>query len=396
MCARLSPPGIIAFAKDWLEDETSNHHVLRELSKTRRVLWLNSVGTRNPKLTSGRDLGRIKKKLTEFARGPVRVEHDLWVFSPLVLPMPHHPLARRINQAILRATIGHLRRRLGLERFHLWTFLPNVADYMNGLGEELSVYYCVDEWSLFSHLDRQKTAATEQALLKRVDCVFAVTDQLAAAKRAVNPETHLAPHGVDQADFARALDPATVVPADLAALPRPVLGFYGTLRDWVDLELIAAVARARPSWSVALIGQVLDPPEGLAGLPNVHLLGRKPHADLPLYCKGFDVALIPYRLNERMRSVNPIKLREYLSAGLPVVSTSVPEVAKYADASGRCTLADDPASFVAAVEHALATDSPDRRRSRSDAMKNETWPLRVANVARVVDEVARRKGNAPR
>ena len=258
MCARLSPPGIIAFAKDWLEDETSNHHVLRELSKTRRVLWLNSIATRNPKMSSGRDLGRIRKKLAEFASGPVRVENDLWVFSPLVVPLPHLPLARRLNQRILRTTLRYLRHKLDLQRFHLWTFLPNVSDYMVGLGEELSVYYCVDEWSLFGHLDRERTVASERRLLDKVDCVFAVTDQLVAAKRSVNPETHLAPHGVDQMDFARALDPSTVVPADLAALPRPVLGFYGTLRDWVDIELIAAVARARPSWSIALIGQVLD------------------------------------------------------------------------------------------------------------------------------------------
>jgi glycosyltransferase involved in cell wall biosynthesis len=384
----LSPPGIIAFAKDWLEDETSNHHVLRELSKTRRVLWLNSVATRNPKLTSGRDLGRIKKKLAEFARGPVRVENDLWVFSPLVLPMPHLPAARRVNHAILHATLRYLRHKLDLDRFHLWTFLPNVADYMSGLGEELSVYYCVDEWSLFGYLDREKIVATERKLLEKVDCVFAVTDRLAADKRAINPETHLAPHGVDQADFARALDPATEVPADLRALPRPVLGFYGTLRDWVDLDLIAAVARARPSWSIALIGQVLDKPVGLDGLTNVHLLGRKPHADLARYCKGFDVALIPYRLKERTAYVNPIKLREYLSAGLPVVSTPLPEVSKYPT---WCAVADDPASFIAAVERALAGDSPDARRARSEAMKSETWPIRVANVARIVDEVAARK-----
>ena len=305
--------------------------------------------------------------------------------------MPHVSLARQINREILRWTVRRLRRQLDLNRFHLWTFLPNVSDYMDGLGEELSVYYCVDEWSMFSHLDRGKTVAAERNLLEKVDCVFAVTDQLAAVKRAVNPETHLAPHGVDRDDFARALDPATVVPADLAGLPRPVIGFYGTLRDWVDVELIAAVARARPSWSIALIGQVLDKPTALAGLPNVHLLGRKPHADLPRYCKGFDLAIIPYLLIERMAFVNPIKLREYLSAGLPVVSTSIPEAAKY---SAWCSIADGPAAFLAAIEQQLAGDSPEKRRARSEAMKSETWPIRVANVARIVEEVARRKGSA--
>jgi glycosyltransferase involved in cell wall biosynthesis len=384
-------PGIIAFAKDWHEDPTSNHHVLRELAKTRRVLWLNSVGTRAPQLTSGRDLGKIRRKLGEFARGPVRVENDLWVFSPLVLPLPHSAAARRINRAALRATIGVLRRRLGLGDFHLWTFLPNVADYVGTLGESLSVYYCVDEWSMFSYLDRDETVAAERALLAKVDVVFAINGALAEAKRAANPATHVAPHGVDHALFARALDDATRIPDDLAALPGPRIGFYGTLRDWVDLDLVAAVARARPAWSIVLVGQVLGDVGAVAGLANVHLLGRRPHAELPAYCKGFDVALIPYRIDERMAYVNPIKLREYLSAGVPVVSTAVPEVRRYAR---WCQIADDGPGFVAAIERALADDSPAARRERSAAMAAETWPARVAEVARIVETTQLRKRDA--
>jgi hypothetical protein len=160
-------PGIIAFAKDWHEDPTSNHHVLRELARTRRVLWLNSVGTRTPKLSSGRDLGKIRRKLGEFTKGPVNVENDLWVFSPLVLPFPHSPLARAANGRILRATIAALRWRLGLREFDLWTFLPNVADYVGSLGERRSVYYCVDEWSLFSYLNEAETRRAEHALPRR-------------------------------------------------------------------------------------------------------------------------------------------------------------------------------------------------------------------------------------
>jgi glycosyltransferase involved in cell wall biosynthesis len=391
---RFVPPGIVAFAKDWSEDPTSNHHVLRELARTRRVLWLNSVATRTPKLTSGRDLGKIRRKLGEFTRGPVRVEHDLWVFSPLVLPLPHSAWARTINQQILRATIRGLRWRLGLDEFQLWTFLPNVADYVGTLGETLAVYYCVDEWSMFSYVDRAHTVAAERALLGKVDCVFAINHALAEAKRAVHAETHVSPHGVDHAAFARALDPDTRVPADLAALARPVIGFYGTVQDWVDLELVAAVARARPQWTIALIGQVLSDASAIAGIPNVHLLGRRPHAELPAYCKGFDVGWIPYRIDERMTFVNPIKLREYLSAGLPVVSTAVPEVVRLAERLAdrdACAIAGDAATTIAAIERALATDTPARRRERSAVMASETWTARVDTVAKIVDDVARRR-----
>jgi glycosyltransferase involved in cell wall biosynthesis len=124
------------------------------------------------------------------------------------------------------------------------------------------------------------------------------------------------------------------------------------------------------------------------GLPNVHLLGRKPHDQLAAYCKGFDVGLIPYRIDERMRFVNPIKLREYLAAGLPVVSTAVPEVRRY---PALATVADDHAAFIAGVELALASDSPAARAARSDAMRSETWHARVAECAAAVEHAAARR-----
>jgi glycosyltransferase involved in cell wall biosynthesis len=388
------PAGIIAFAKDWNEDPTSNHHVLRELAKTRRVLWLNSLATRTPKLSSSRDLGKIRRKLGEFARGPVRVENDLWVFTPLVLPLPHLAAARAANKLALRATIAALRLRLGLRRFHLWTFLPNVPDYVGVLGEELAVYYCVDEWSMFSYLDRDNTVALERRLLGKVDAVFAINHALADAKRAVNPATFVSPHGVDVALFGQALAEDTAVPADLAAIAgagaskRPVIGFYGTLQDWVDLELVEQVARARPDWAVVLIGQIMVDVERLRQLPNVHLLGRRTHAELPAYCKGFDVGIIPYRRQERMEFVNPIKLREYLAAGLPVVSTSVPEVVRYGE---RCAIADTAPDFVKAIEAALGAGSRPARQARAAAMANESWAARVAEVARNVETIAAAK-----
>jgi glycosyltransferase involved in cell wall biosynthesis len=379
------PLPIIAFAKDWHEDPTSNHHVLRELAKTRRVLWLNSLATRTPSLASGRDLGKIKRKLVEFAKGPVHVESDLWVFSPLVLPLPHQAWARSINKQVLRATIRALRWKLGIERFQLWTFLPNSADYVGTLGEESSVYYCVDEWSLFSYLDREQTIAAERELLRKVDAVFAINHALADAKRDINPSTFVSPHGVDHELFARALDSTTEIPSDIASIVGPRIGFYGTIRDWVDLDLVAHVAKARPAWSIVLLGQVLCDASSVSRLPNVHLLGQKRHDELPAYCKAFDVGIIPYRLDARTAFVNPLKLREYLSAGVPVVSTPVPEVTRFRE---HCRIAATRGEFVDAIEAALKDGGAMARRVRSDSMKDETWSARVVAVMRTVDEIS--------
>lgn len=380
-----SRENIICFAKDWNEDPTSNHHVMIEMAKTHKVLWLNSVATRTPNLGSARDLRKIATKLGAFFRGPEKIHDNLWVYTPIVLPFPHSAAARAVNRHILRATVRALRLALGMDEFQLWTFLPNVADYVGTLGESLVVYYVVDEWSMFSYIDTEKTVAAERRLLERADVVFGVCHALVDGKRRHNPETHLSTHGVDHALFARALDPATAVPADLAALPRPVIGFYGTLQDWVDLDLIAFLAERHPDWSIALIGQALADTSRVTRFPNVHLLGRKPHAELPAYCKGFDVGIIPYVISERMRYVNPIKLREYLSAGVPVVSTAVPEVAHYGD---YCAVAHDYPAFERGVIEALAGDSPERRQARSRAMAGETWTAKVDAVRAIVARVA--------
>jgi len=383
------PTPIIAFSKDFHEDPTSNHHVLRELAKTRRVLWINSLATRKPNLSSSRDLAKIKRKLGEFTQGAVNVENDLWVATPLVLPLPYNPVARALNRQIIRFTIQKLRKQLDIDTFQLWTFLPNVAPYIGTLGEELSVYYCVDEWATFPGIDKQTLVNLERQLLERVDVTFTTSLALAEKKRVHCPATYLAPHGVDYAKFATALDEGVTVPADLARLPGPKVGFFGTLRDFLDYELIAHVAKARPDWSIALIGQDLSAGTQLIkGLPNVHLLGQKKHDELPGYCKGFDVGLIPYRIDDDVKFINPLKLREYLSAGLPVVSTDMPEVQPYAHL---CHIAKTGDEMVAAIEKALTEGTLDQRAARCESMKTETWQARVASVTRTVDLIEHRK-----
>ncbi|HVK89360.1 MAG TPA: glycosyltransferase [Kofleriaceae bacterium] len=377
---------IIAFSKDWHEDPTSNHHVLRELAKTRRVVWLNSLSTRTPSMSS-RDLAKIKRKLLEFTVGPVNVERDLWVVTPLVLPMPHHPIARAVNRHVVRSTIEHVRERLAIREFDLWTFLPNTGDYIGTLDEQLTVYYCVDEWASFPGLDAAATREAERRLLGRVDATFATSRALAAAKRAVCPNTFFAPHGVDYAKFARALSPATAVPDDLLAVPPPRLGFFGTLRDFIDYDLLAMIARRRPDWSIALIGQQLSPHVAkLRDLPNVYFLGQKSHDELPAYCKGFDVGLVPYRMDDDVKFINPLKLREYLCAGLPVVTTAMPEVQPYAHL---CYIARSYDDALPAIERALAERSPSLSRRRSEAMRPETWSARVADVVATLAEIER-------
>ena len=237
-------------------------------------------------------------------------------------------------------------------------------------------------------LIEDKIVAMERKLCERVDLVFCTARTLLERKGVYNPNTFLASHGVDHAHFAKALDEKTEIAEEIRHLPKPVFGFIGLVQDWVDVDFFAYLAERRPDWSVVVVGKSLVDLTKLKKYKNIHLLGRKPYESLASYCKGFDVSLIPFVLNELTRNVNPIKLREYLSAGLAVVSTDIPEVTMYANAAngspgklnGAVLVGKTHEELFAHCERALREDSPEARRARSEEMKKETWEVKVGEL----------------
>jgi glycosyltransferase involved in cell wall biosynthesis len=374
---------IVCFGKDWSDHPTSVNHVMNELAANNRVLWLNSIGSRAPALKSARDLKKIVRKLASFKEGVIQVKDTMWVYTPIVLPFPHSALAVRLNREILKRSLAIVRRRLGFEDFQLWSFYPTPVEYVGRLGESLSVYYIVDAWDHLPEMDRDRIRQADEEFARKADVVFATAKSLVELKKALNPETHLASHGVDHALFSKALDQDTQVPEDLSRLPQPVIGFFGLIQAWIDQDLICEVAKRHPEWSIAIIGRANCDVAKMQAVPNIHLLGGRDYGTLPQYCRGMAVGLIPFKVNELTYHVNPIKLREYLSAGLPVVSTDLPEVEAYGQL---CTVAKSTDAFVTGIERELAGDSQAKRNERSHAMLTEQWS---AVVSRVGDHVVR-------
>ena len=373
---------IICFAHDWNGDPTSKTHIMRILSEKNRILWVDSIGMRRPTV-SGRDARRLARKLRQITRGLVTVNPNLHVASPLVLPLPGVPGVDRLNATLLSASLRYFARRAGLTRPIVWTFLPTTVGLLGRLGESRVIYHCVDEYSAFAGVPREALRRMEAELVRRADLVLASSETLAEARRRVNPRTFFVSHGVDVAHFSRALDPALPRPADVAGLAGPVIGFFGLLAEWIDLELLAAIARRRPHWTLLLLGKATVDTGALRALPNVRLLGQKPYAALPAYCRAFDVGLIPFRIDELTVRANPLKLREYLAAGLPVVSTDLPEVRKYA---GLVRLAGGPEGFIEAIEAALADRNEPADRARVAAMQSESWEARVEQISELLED----------
>ena len=376
---------IICFAHDWAGDPTSKTHIMRILSEKNRILWVNSIGMRRPSV-SGRDTRRLLAKLRQAARGLVRVHANLHVVSPLVLPLPGVAGVDRLNATLLTASLRHFARRAGLARPIVWTFLPTTAGLVGRLGESRLIYHCVDEYSAFAGVPREALRRMEADLVRRADLVLTSSETLAEARRPLNPNTWFVSHGVDVGHFSRAVEPGPAPPPDASGLARPVLGFFGLIAEWIDLPLLGEIARRRPDWTLLLIGKATVDTSPLRGLPNVRLLGQRPYAALPDYCRAFDVGLIPFRIDELTVRANPLKLREYLAAGLPVVSSDLPEVRRYAEL---VELAHGPAGFIAAVETALAERGDAAARARVEAMKHESWEARVEEISELIEATER-------
>lgn len=374
--------GIAYFGNDWYaENRTSSHHVATRLARHLPVLYVSCPGIRQP-TASGRDLRRGLAKLLDALRRPVRIEGELWHCTVPQLPFAAVPGVQAFNRVFGRWAARRALRHAGIDRCISWFTVPHPGFLAGKLDDELCVYYCTDDYASFPGVDVPLITRRDRDLTVRADLVFAATPALVEPKRALNPSTVFSPHGVDVELFGTAADPATRVPDSIRDLPRPVIGYTGTIHDWVDLDMIAWLAGQRPSWSFLLVGHAATDTRMLQSLPNVHLPGPQPYLDLPRWSKAFDVAVIPQRRNRWIANANPLKLREYLAAGKPVVSVRNPEIEKYAR---WVRIADDRDAFLAALDAAVLDNGPEAARERMAAVAHETWERRVDAVLDAVN-----------
>ena len=380
----------IVFADNWGRHPSSTQHIFRHVLRNNRVLWVHTIGLRNPSWNAY-DLKRSAEILRRFTRkqsGQADSVPNLWISNPRMLPYSGVGAIRALNRASVVSTVKAAVRNLGFTDPVLVVAAPNGADYLGSLGERLSVYYCIDDFTQWPGALRRRIAEWEEVLLRRCDVVMATAQSLREKKTRAGRVPLYLPHGVDVDHFARR---GAGVPGRMAALPKPVIGFFGAISPWVDLDLIAGIARSRPAWSIAMIGGADVDVEPLRALPNVHLLGKVSYAELPAYAQGFDVGLIPFVINELTASVNPLKLLEYFACGLPVVSSDMPEVHRFGSAVG---IAHGTGGFVAAIDASLAADSPALRRERLDIARQSSWEAAADRFcgyisAELADRIAR-------
>ena len=345
---------------------TNKQHVACALADLgQRVLYVESLGLRPLRAArpgAKADGRRVLRRLRNGLAPPRRVRSNVWVWSPLVLPGAHRGLARLLNRLALGFGLALVQWGLGFRRDCLWTYNPMTLAVLSVGRYRQVVYHCVDAIQSQPDMPAEEISRWEEQLCRRADAVFVTSPQLLADLAPFNNRTRFYPNVADGQHFARAMDPALSLPADLAAIPVPRLGFIGAVSGYkLDLSLLAQLARQHPHWSLVLVGPVGEGDPGtdvseLQALPNVHLLGQRPYGSLPAYLKGFDVALLPLRFNAYTQAMFPMKFFEYLAAGRPVVASSIDALQPFADLA----LLVEPRieAFTAAIQLALQGEGP--------------------------------------
>lgn len=337
------PPGdVVLFATaDWDEPYwTNKQHTAKTFAQLGwRVLYVESVGLRGPKMGSSKDWKRLWRRLwrglRSFALGPRKAEQNIWIFSPLAIPGAHGTRwLGRLNTALVRSPLQRFLRARQWSKPLIWTYHPFMLDTVKGLGGSKMVYHCVDDLGAVPMIDNAVVNAAEVELLKACDAVFVTNVNLLGKCRPFNANTHYFPNVVDFDHFSKAHEPGPL-PEDLREIPEPRIVYVGVLSDFkVDFKLIKEVALARPDWQWVIIGTEREGQKSewvprLKTLPNIHFLGCKPYEDLPAYLRGMQVGALPTLSNDYTRSMFPMKFFEYIAAGLRVVTTPLPFTSVY-------------------------------------------------------------------
>jgi glycosyltransferase involved in cell wall biosynthesis len=386
---------------NWGDMSETPHHLMTRLARENRVLFVNqpvsplSFASRmvKPREFAGR--------LTSWRHGARSVGTNIWEATPPpIIPRRTNKLVSSINAAYVRRWVVRQARALGFREAIYWNFQPWMPGLGRALNPAVSVYYCVDDFASAPYWwnPGASVRAREEECCREADLVVCTGRQLVEKKRPFNPNVAFMPEGADVDAYIDATRDATPVPDDLSRLPGKVIGYVGAINWRLDSRIILHMAEREPGWSFVLIGPVwgdLPDAERLRAASNVYFLGPKPASALPSYCKGMDVCLIPYVLNEYTHHIFPLKLYEYMAAGKPMVSTDMAEMRPYEGEN--LAIGRSPEEFHTAVRRALEEDSEQRATERQTSARNESWDARVEQLSELVAPFLRaRSPNGPR
>lgn len=363
----------IVFSDDWGEHPSSCQHIFKYIANDHLTLWINTVGMRTPKLTIA-DFKKAAKKIsrmlgkTQQASNVTPQPRKFILIQPFMLPFLRIPGLRSLNRFFVKKSISI---KLAEQDFSgpliSLVTAPNACDFVGLFNESRIVYYCVDDFSEWPGLEKQLLKNMEEELIGKADLFFATADALFSRLKETGKPTFSLSHGVDYDHFT--YHPKAPHRA-LAKIPKPIVGYFGLFDERSNQDLLAKTAKALPDISFVITGNVITSTERLKEIANIYFTGPVPYAEIPQLVSGWEICMLPYVRNRLTDAINPLKIKEYIATGKPIISTDLPEVQQLRQ---WVYIKSDSDSWVATIEQIVNNEVSRKIEGRSDFILSQSW-----------------------
>jgi hypothetical protein len=394
--SRTAARPLVVFADDWGRHPSSCQHLVRQLLGTREIVWVNTIGTRPPRLdwgTAKRVMGKLREwvlspspsagegrgrgdgaigSVVESAVPPTLTlplqgggDKNPHVVAPKMWPSFRSRFGRSLNRKLLLRSLRPIFESFP-EKPNVVTTLPLVADLVGELPVHRWTYYCVDDFSVWPGYDGETMLRMERDLVPKVDAIVAVSDTLVRHIATFGREAKLLTHGVDRDHWKR----DGTVPSEFTELPEPRVVFWGVIDRRMDTSFLQRLDSTLNAGSIALIGPKEDPDPIVLNLAKGRVLPAMPFETLPAIARASSVLVMPYADLPVTRAMQPLKLKEYLATGKPVVVRGLPSTREWADC---CDVCDTPDAFAEAVRERIETGVPAEQLRNRERLIQESW-----------------------
>lgn len=379
------PASLVVFSDDWGRHPSSCQHLVRQLLPSYRVLWVNTIGTRAPRMDMA-TFRRVREKVRQWSMSAPRpddtdaidLHHNLRVVNPRMWPWFSKSYDRRLNSFLLNRQLAPLIEALPKPVTAITT-LPITADLCGVLPVDKWLYYCVDDFGEWPGLDGDTLRLMDVQMIHRSDEIVAVSQTLQRFIASQGRQSSLLTHGVDLNHWESTQLPAGTPPT----IPQNILGpsvvFWGVVDQRLNIDMLIALSQRLQPGNIFLIGPQQDPDERLRNLPNVHLIGPRPFNLLPQIAAEADVLLMPYADLPVTRAMQPLKMKEYLATGKPVVVSRLPAVEEWHDCLDICHTPED---FADTVLQRIESDVPTDQYIARQRLQSESWKSKAVELRR--------------
>ena len=369
---------IICFAGNdwWYRHPGSTTHIMKYLARYNKVIYVNSILMDVPNIRASNLLSRIRGKLRSYFKWMKKLNKQLLIFSPVTIPFYSIPVIRKISRLLLLLQLRHCMKLFHIAKPILWIDIPTAYEIVNNLTTKLLIYNVIDRYTAKESRAKGIIKYYHSKLMASGNLILFSSYKYYEESAENQANAYFLDHAVEYKHFSKTINQDLIIPDDIASIKRPIVGYIGTAHE--DWELVRYLVRRKPNWNFVFIGRKQNVKIESEKIPNLFFLGQKPYSILPNYAKVFDVCILPYKIDEWVEYSNPIKLKEYLSTGKPVVSISFPAVERYKDI---VYCARNKEEFLKYLEFAIYEDTAELQKKRIDAVRYETWDKRVEEIS---------------